>query len=78
MKGQRTMEINGKNWKFIIGSSNVVIWSPTGVKIVTNHSKVTDRTWDTLERGRWKKTSNGMVCPCHVRHWILQNHPELC
>lgn len=78
MKKPRTMQINGKNWKFIIGGCHIAIWSPTGVKILTNHSEVTGRDWNTLERGQWKKTNDGMVCPGHVRGWILKNHPELC
>jgi hypothetical protein len=64
------VHVGGKIWKYRVGRSNVVINSPEGKRITVNHSELTGRTWDTIERGQWKRTQDGMILPCHVKEYV--------
>ena len=66
----RKIVVDGQNWQFMIGRSFVKVVSPSGQGYVANHSEVTGRSWDTLERGIWKKTSDGMVTPANIEVFI--------
>ncbi len=69
-KGARPLDVDGARWWYLIGRCWVPIWSPDGVKHVASITKVACRSFNTLERGQWKKTSDGMICPEHVRRYI--------
>src|SRR5580704_5242866 len=76
MKGERRVTVNGETWSYRIGQQNAVIVAPSGCKSVVLLSALTGRSQDTLDRGRRKQTSDGMVMPEHVRDYIL-GHGEL-
>jgi hypothetical protein len=75
----RKMTVDGENWEFKIGRSNVHMRAPDGKGHVVNFSQLTGRSWDTLERGQHKRTTDGMVKPGHVRGWIqkIRRHQRL-
>ncbi len=67
----RKMVIDEATWEYMFGTGNAVIKSPTGIKTVVNYSVLTGRSWDILERGQHKKTSDGMVKPKHIKAYIV-------
>jgi hypothetical protein len=69
-RGARALDVDGQQWWFRVGHGAIEIWPPDGTKHVTDMCKVTGRDWDTIERGQWKKTEDGMVKPGHVRGYI--------
>lgn len=67
----RKVHVGGQVWEFRTGKGAAVIKNPrTGKSTIVNYAKLTGRTWDTLERGQWKRTSDGMVTPAHVKAYI--------
>jgi len=66
----RKIAIYGRTWQFCIGRSVAVIYDPEGKRHLADLSVVTGRSNDTIARGRWKRTSDGMVTPAHVRDYI--------
>lgn len=70
----RTLKLDdGSEWKFKIGTAYVILKSPEGKRRNVSISQLTGRSWDTIERGKHKKTSDGMVTPRHIREYILAN-----
>lgn len=66
----RKLTIEDKVWEYQLGKGNAVIKSPDNKKTVVDYVKLTGRSWDTLERGQYKKTSDGMVTPQHIKSYI--------
>ncbi len=68
----RKIHLDEQIYLYRIGRGYVVIEFPDGHREVISDSTITGRTPDTLERGRWKKTPDGMVLPSHVKAWLVQ------
>jgi len=69
----RKVQVGGETWEFTTGKGNAVIKNPrTGKKTIVNYLKLTGRDWNTIERGQWKRTSDGMVTPGHVKAYIAR------
>lgn len=69
----RKITVGDLDYRWIVSKSKVVIYSPSNegpVKHAVSISDVTGRTLDAVERGRWKKTSDGMVTPRQVAKYI--------
>lgn len=64
-------------WLYRLGRGNAVITSPQGKKTRVRYETLTGRSPNTLERGQWKKTSDGMICPSHVKSYIASHREEL-
>ncbi len=78
LTGVRKIHVGGKVWGYRIGQQFAVIHLPGTIrKKVVTLSKITGRTCDTIERGRWKITSDGMVKPSEVKAYIEQNAQQL-
>ena len=69
----RKLAIGEAVWEYQLGKGNAVIKSPDNKKTVVAYTKLTGRSWDILERGQYKKTSDGMVTPKHIKDYI-QKH----
>lgn len=73
----RKIEVDGIVWEYRMGTGNAVIRSTkiTPVfKFIVNYSTLTGRSWDIIERGQRKKTSDGMVTPKHIADYIRKHH----
>lgn len=70
--------MDGKVWGYRIGQQFAVIHLPGTIrkKIVTL-AIITGRTPDTIDRGKWKKTSDGMVTPSDIKAYIERNVQQL-
>jgi len=66
----RVIVIDGNKWLWKCGFSFVRIASPNGVTKDIDIPDITGGTWDTLERGRWKRTQDGMVTPSMIEDYI--------
>ena len=66
----RTLITSHGIYRYMIGSGFARIEYPDGRRQVVSLSRLTGRTHDTIERGRWKQSSDGMVTPRHVADWI--------
>jgi len=66
----RKIEVNGKTFQYLIGRSAVVIYDDTDKRHYARVDEVKGLSPDIIERGRYKKTSDGMVTPKNVAHWI--------
>ncbi len=75
LSGSRTwsVEVDGVTWRYQLGRGNAVIVLPDGKKVIVGYARLTDRSPDTIERGQYKGTSDGMVTPEHVRRYIRQH-----
>ena len=73
MSGWRIMQVNGEEWRYRFGRGNAVIRGTDGKNIVVTYEDLTGRSSNVLERGLWKKTTDGMVKPGHVRGWIRKH-----
>jgi len=67
----RTLKLeDGTEWQYKIGTSTVVLRSPDGKSHQVGINVITGRTWDIIERGKYKKTSDGMVTPSQIRQYV--------
>lgn len=69
----RKIALASGEWSYVIGTCNVRIEAPNGKVTVERVWNVKGVTPDVLERGRWKKTSDGKVTPADVRRYIETN-----
>jgi hypothetical protein len=56
----RTLVVDGIEWKVKVGQSSMEARSDSQ-KIVVPLNVF--NSWDNIERGRWKKTQDGMITP---------------
>ena len=76
----RHLEAAGRTWGYVVGSWSVRITSPrTGKSVVVDVAAITGRSPSDFERGRYKRTSDGMVKPGHIKGYIekLARYPGL-
>lgn len=57
-------------WRY--GGRGVIV-RQGDVKHNVHVTEVTGLQWDDVERGQWKRTSDGMITPGQVRAWIDKN-----
>ncbi len=51
---------------FLASKGPSIAWD----KWVLSPVEVTGRSWNVLERGQWKKTSDGMITPADLRRFL--------
>jgi len=72
MARKRVITVGGEKWTCEIGRGSVKFRPPNKGKTTTaDFSQITGRSWDTIERGNWKKTRDGMVTPLHLEKYIV-------
>jgi hypothetical protein len=67
-KGYRKVHVGTDTWEYKFGKSNVIIFSPSGVKTVVDYSTLTGGNWMALD-----KDCRGPVGPGYVSQYILEN-----
>lgn len=73
LSGFRKLIIDGQVWGFRVGSGTAVLAGPDGKKRPVDLSVLTGRSHAILERGRYKRTSDGAVTPGMVVAYIRAN-----
>jgi hypothetical protein len=71
----RKIVLPSGTWQYNVSYTFVVLYSPSGVKDVVDIATLTRRSWDTIERGRWKGTPDGSVLPSDIRRYL--EHTEI-
>jgi hypothetical protein len=68
----RRLVLPSGEWGWFHGRSHSVLRAPDGKRTVVDDSTLTGRSWNTLERGHWKRTSDGTISPSDVKAYIEQ------
>lgn len=68
-KGARRLVVVDQTWWWMVGNLTI-LWTPKGQKLLVNNMALTGLTQETIERGRWKRTTDGTVTPRMVREYI--------
>lgn len=66
----RKLELASGTWRYKVGVSGAQIRGPGGESLNVSAHDLNGRTPGNLERGRDKKTTDGMVTPGDVRRYI--------
>ena len=75
----RKIIVDGKAWEYRVGGQLATL-RHGGRKIRVHLSDITGGTQDDIDRGRHKRTSDGMITPAQIRKYIvgrLGNNPVL-
>lgn len=72
---RRRITVRGEVFTYTIGTGSVRITWPDGSSRAVLLTVVTGRSEDVLERGQWKKTSDGMVTPKDIAAYIERSGP---
>ncbi len=67
---RRLIEVKNNTFEYVVGRCYVAIWAPNGDARIVSIPDLKGTTWEIFERGQWKKTSDGMVTPSEVAHFI--------
>lgn len=68
----RLLTVAGTQWRWRCGSyGTVVAYSEHGDRRCDSGWKIRGMDPDTFYRGRWKRTSDGMIRPSDVEKWLL-------
>lgn len=70
----RTLHRPEGDWRYKIGSDCMLLFDPNGNKFVETLNNVAERSWNLIERGRWKETSDGSIMPADVAWYIEKLH----
>ncbi len=72
----RKIVVANETWEFMIGKNNVVLKNPRDEKkMILTLARVTGRSQEVLDRGKRKKTTDGMVTPADIKAFILKEFP---
>lgn len=67
----RQVTVMGKVWRYFVGKQHTVLREPdTNRAIVVHNWEIKGCTPDVFERGKWKRTSDGMIKPGRVQYYI--------
>ena len=66
----RRITVRGVEYRYVVGTAFVKIIGPVASRAVPL-TEIKGVGWDAIERGHWKKTSDGMVFPSEVAAYIL-------
>lgn len=70
-RGSRRVHVNGKVWLYRVGrAGGVVIYGPNDEHVATHAAHIKGQWAQDFERGQWKRTSDGMLKPRHVKRFI--------
>jgi len=75
--GYRRVMMGEEEWGFRVGRGHAVILAPSGRRTPVTLSALTGRHPDVIEKGQWKRTSDGMVTPMHIKAYIQKHRAEL-
>ena len=73
----RHVLVGDQSWGYTIGTSAAVIVAPNGQKTTVFLHTLTGRDPNIIERGRYKRTSDGAVLPSEVKRYIERHAKEL-
>ena len=66
----RKLHIGNEEWQYRVGDGTIVVVPPNGKKAYVPCHEVKGCSSDDFERGKWKKTSDGMITPSELKAYI--------
>ena len=69
---KRKLHINNEEWTYSVGKQFIPVWSPEGVKTLTDKSEVTGIAQSEIERRAWKGNPVP-IKPGMIKSWIINN-----
>ena len=73
----RKITVNGVEHQFKIGGTMAVIRFPDGKSEQVELSALANKPYDIIERGRRKRTSDGMITPKMVAGYITRHYDSV-
>lgn len=67
---RRKIEVAGHTYRWTEGGPGVIVWDEAGKQHKAALFDIAGIHWDIYERGKWKKTIDGMIRPAQVAAWI--------
>lgn len=74
--GWRKINIDNQIFEYKIGKQNVVITyviNNSIVKKIVSYDDIPGKSVDLVDRGRIKKTTDGMIRPSDIKNYIIEN-----
>lgn len=71
--GWRKIVVEEQEFRWRVGSGCTAVITDGNKSHSVDGPALTGRSWDTIERGQNKKTSDGMILPSHIAKWIAEN-----
>lgn len=65
----RKIVVGGAEWKYHVGQIHAEARCGER-KLLSRLTEIIGLTWDVIERGQWKQTSDGAITPKHIAAWI--------
>jgi len=66
----RKLHIGNEEWQYKIGEGTVVVKTPDGKRFNIGCHEVKGLSPDDFDKGKWKKTSDGMITPSELKAYI--------
>jgi hypothetical protein len=71
-KRGRLLMVAGTKWRWRCGrGGNVIAYSEHGIRRCAGAWTILGMNPDIFDRGKWKRTSDGMVRPSDVVRWLM-------
>ena len=70
----RTIVVDQMDWKYVVGSSNVIAYSMYGDRLCEKAWVIKGIDPNAFDRGKWKHSQDGMVLPSEVAKWIRSHY----
>ena len=70
----RNIVVGGISWEYTVGSGDIVAYSENGERKCEGIHVLKGTDPDSVDRGRWKKTTDGMLRPREVARWLGAEH----
>ncbi len=69
----RLVSYEGKTYKYRVGNGYTDIRCPNGKKYLVSNPYLRGVSWDTWDRGQWKRSSDWMIKPGHIKRYIRKH-----
>lgn len=66
----RPIVVDRVRWKYRVTKGSVVAYSEHGERRCSPSGEVKGLSPGAFERGQWKRTTDGMICPSDVAKWL--------
>ena len=73
----RKIHIGNEEWEYRVGKETVVLQTPLGSKMYIGCHTIKGLSPDDFERGKWKKTSDGMITPSEIKAYIENKYMKV-
>lgn len=69
----RRIVVDNKIYRYVVGKTGTIVIRSDDKKFVTDVTEVKGISFESFDRGKRKKTKDGMVFPSEIERWIKSN-----